>query len=161
MLPHPLLSVVLVGLWLLLVNSISVGHILLGAVLGVAIPVFTDRFWPERPHIARPGLLVRFFLGTFLYDVLVANIRVVMLILQRDIDRLRPAFIEIPLDTDDHLVISMLASVISLTPGTVSCELSSDCRTLIVHCLHSLDPEDDIRTIKSRYEAPLKEIFSC
>ncbi|HKK99543.1 MAG TPA: Na+/H+ antiporter subunit E, partial [Desulfotignum sp.] len=78
-----------------------------------------------------------------------------------DISRLRPRFLEIPLDTQDPMVITILASVISLTPGTVSAEVSKDRQTLIVHGLDVADEKTAIHTIKTRYEAPLKEIFSC
>ncbi len=160
-LPHPLMTLVLVIIWLFLVNTITFGHLLLGTLLGIAIPWFTNRFWPERPKIAKPFLLFRFFFITFVTDVIVANITVVRLFLLPDISRLRPRFIEIPLDTQDPMVITILASVISLTPGTVSSEVSEDRQTLIVHGLDVADEKTAVQTIKTRYEAPLKEIFSC
>ncbi|MCF8074624.1 MAG: Na+/H+ antiporter subunit E [Desulfotignum sp.] len=160
-LPHPLMTLVLVIIWLFLVNTITFGHLLLGTLLGIAIPWFTNRFWPERPKIAKPFLLFRFFFITFVTDVIVANITVVRLFLLPDISRLRPRFIEIPLDTQDPMVITILASVISLTPGTVSAEVSEDRQTLIVHGLDVADEALAAQTIKTRYEAPLKEIFSC
>lgn len=160
-LPHPLMTMVLIIIWFLLVNTITFGHLLLGTLLGITIPWFTNRFWPERPKIAKPFLLFRFFFITFVTDVIVANITVVRLFLLPDISRLRPRFIEIPLDTEDPMVITILASVISLTPGTVSAEVSEDRQTLIVHGLDVADEKTAVQTIKTRYEAPLKEIFSC
>jgi len=65
------------------------------------------------------------------------------------------------LDTDDPMVISILANVISMTPGTVSSEISADKKTLIVHGLNVPDEQEAIAQIKSRYEATLKEIFTC
>jgi multicomponent K+:H+ antiporter subunit E len=160
-LPHPLMTLVLVLVWLFLVNTVTFGHLFLGTLLGIAIPWFTNRFWPERPKIAKPFLLFRFFFITFVTDVIVANITVVRLFLQPDISRLRPRFIDVPLDTQDPMVITILASVISLTPGTVSAEISEDRQTLIVHGLDVADETLAVQTIKTRYEAPLKEIFSC
>jgi len=160
-LPHPLLSLVLMVTWLFLVNTITFAHLVLGTLLGIAIPWFTNRFWPERPKIAKPLLLFRFFFITFLTDVIVANITVVRLFLMPDISRLKPRFIEVPLDTQDPMVITILASVISLTPGTVSAEVSEDRKILIVHGLDVADETLAVQTIKTRYEAPLKEIFSC
>jgi multicomponent K+:H+ antiporter subunit E len=160
-LPHPLMSLTLIVVWLFLVNTITFGHLVLGTLLGIAIPLFTNRFWPERPMIAKPFLLFRFFFITFVADVIVANITVVRLFLLPDISRLRPRFIEIPLDTQDPMVITILASVISLTPGTVSAEVCDDRQALIVHGLDVADEKTAVHTIKTRYEAPLKEIFSC
>ncbi len=75
--------------------------------------------------------------------------------------RLRPAFVEVPLDIRDDFVITMLASVVSLTPGTVSADVSQDRTLLLVHGLDVADIPEMIATIKQRYEAPLKEIFGC
>lgn len=160
-LPHPLMSITLIVLWLLLNNSYAFGHVVLGTLLGVAIPWLTNRFWPEKPRIRKRRLFFKFFFGTFLYDVIVANVNVVRLILQPDIGKLQPRFIRIPLDTSDPLVITILANVISMTPGTVSSDLSDDKRTLIVHGLNVPDEQEAVREIKTRYEATLKEIFTC
>lgn len=157
LLPHPLLSPILAVIWLLLVNEFSVGHALLGLLLGWLIPVFTLNFWPEKVRIFRP---LRLFLFSFLvvYDIAVANIKVAFLILGPT-GKLKPAFVRLPLDLHSDLAISLLANTISLTPGTVSAELSPDRRYLLVHVLHAQDGESLVSAMKSRYEAPIKEIF--
>ncbi len=160
-LPQPVLTLVLLIIWLFLTNTISPGHILLGGLIGIIIPWFTNRFWPERPELIRPVRLFRFFFFTFLSDIIVANISVVKLILQPDLSQLKSGFIEVPLEIEDPMVTTLLASIISLTPGTVTAEVSKDQRSLIVHGLDIPDPETEIHLIKTRYEAPLKEIFSC
>ena len=158
-LPHPLLTPVLAAIWLLLNNSIAPGQILLGLLLGWAIPRFTLAFWPERVRIRRPALLLR-FAAIFLYDVIIANLSVARPILAGP-RRLRPAFVVVPLDISDDLAISLLANTICLTPGTVSARLSADKRQLLVHALDCADPALLVATIKTRFEAPLKEILEC
>ena len=54
---------------------------------------------------------------------------------------------------------TVLAGTITMTPGTVSCDLSADGRSLLVHCLDAPDAEEAVRQMKVRYEARLKEIF--
>ena len=160
LLPHPLLSAILVAIWLLLVNELSFGHLLLGMLLGWAVPLYTARFWPDNVHVRRPLLLLR-FIGVVLYDILVANVTVARLILGRQ-DRLEPAFLVLPLRLKTDVAISLLANTISLTPGTVSTYLSADRRCLIIHSLHTTEPEEVLDTIRQRYETPLKEILeSC
>ena len=88
LLPHPLLSATLVIIWLLLVNQLSFGHLLLGIVLGLAVPWYTARFWPDHVHVRRPWLLMR-FIAVVLYDILVANVAVARLIMGRQ-ERLTP-----------------------------------------------------------------------
>jgi multicomponent K+:H+ antiporter subunit E len=158
-LPHPLLTPMLAGIWLLLNNSIAPGQIVLGLLLGWAIPRFTLAFWPERVRIHAPFGLLR-FAGVFLRDVIVANLSVARLILAGP-RALRPAFVVVPLDLTDDLAISLLANTICLTPGTVSAHLSTDRRQLLVHALDCGDPDELVATIKTRFEAPLKEIFAC
>lgn len=156
-LPHPFLTLILTGLWLLLVNSSQPGQVVLGLFLGWMIPLLTTQFWPEEVRIYRPVYLVR-FVGIILLDIIQANFTVARLILGRP-QRLQPAFISVPLILKSDVAISFLANVITLTPGTVSARLSSDRRHLLVHALNVSDVEALAYTIKSRYEKPLKEIF--
>jgi multicomponent K+:H+ antiporter subunit E len=160
LLPHPLLTPALTGIWLLLNNSIEPGHILLGLLLGWIIPVLTIRFWPDKVVIRKPVVLLRFGF-IFLYDIVVANFTVARLILGNP-DKLTPAFVKLPLDLTSDIAISLLASSLTLTPGTLSARLSEDRSYLLVHALNETDPDTLIATIKQRYERPLKEIFeSC
>lgn len=157
LLPHPLLSLSLAVLWLLLVNQLSAGHVVLGALLGWLIPFATAPFWPEHIRIRHPAVLLR-FLAVFVYDIVRGSFHVAGLIL-RGPARLRPAFVEVPLALTTDLAISLLANTISLTPGTVSVMLAPDKRTLIVHALDTADPQVLVMGIKQRYEVPLKKIF--
>ncbi|MBA3033002.1 MAG: Na+/H+ antiporter subunit E [Gammaproteobacteria bacterium] len=159
LLPHPLLTPMLALVWLLLNNSVAPGQIVLGLLLGWAIPVFTLPFWPEQVRIRHPRTLLR-FAGVVLFDILVANLKVAWLILVRG-RHLRPAFVVVSLDVRHDLAISALANTICLTPGTVSARLSEDRKSLLVHALDADDHAELVATIKSRYEAPLKEIFEC
>lgn len=157
LLPHPILTPVLALIWLLLVNSLSPGHILLGLLLGWAIPIFTLRFWPEQVRLHKPLTLLR-FLGLVIYDIFVANLAVAGLILAGP-KHVKPAFVHVPLALRTDLAISLLANTVSLTPGTVSAWLSPDRSHLVVHGLKVRDPDALIAEIKRRYEAPIKEVF--
>ena len=157
LLPHPLLTVSLALLWLLLVNQLSAGHLLLGALLGWLIPFATSSFWPEQIRIRHPLTLLG-FLVVFVYDIVRGSFLVAWLI-QLGPRRLRPVFVEVPLALETDLAISLLAKTISLTPGTVSARLSADKRTLIVHTIDTGDAAALVAEIKQRYETPLKKIF--
>jgi multicomponent K+:H+ antiporter subunit E len=153
LLPHPILTLMLLGLWLLLVNSLAPGQILLGAVLAWSIPLYTARFWTAQIKVRRPRLLLR-LAGTILYDILVANIAVARLIIGPRA-HIRPAFIRMPLRLQGNVGVSLLANVITLTPGTLSASLSPDRSELIIHALQGDDPEAIIADIRARYEQPL------
>jgi len=157
--PQPLMSLCLWLVWLLLAESAAPAHLLLGCVLGLGLPLFTSRFWPDPSGLRRPLLLVP-YLAILLWDIIVANLVVARLILG-PVDRLRPAFIRLPLDLKQDMAIVVLAHTISLTPGTVSIHLSTDRQVLLIHALDVDDEAQLIRRIKKRYEQPLKEIFAC
>lgn len=158
-LPFPGLSLLLWAVWLLLVNEVSVGQVLLGALLGWLIPLGTRFFWPVVPRLRRLDRLLVFLL-VVLRDIVLANITVARLILGPQ-SRIRPAFVELPLELETDFAITVLANTISLTPGTVSADVSADRRTLLVHVLDLEDEQRLIDTIRQRYEQPLKEVFEC
>jgi multicomponent K+:H+ antiporter subunit E len=158
--PHPLLSFALWVVWLLLNNTTAMGHVVLGGFLAILIPWMTSSFWPEKVLIRRPWLLLKYVV-VVLFDILVSNLVVTKLILGRS-SNLNPGFIQYELQLKSPVGIGLLANTISLTPGTVSCDLSEDRRFLLIHSLHI----EDVATIKAdihrKFERPLKEIFaSC
>jgi multicomponent K+:H+ antiporter subunit E len=157
LLPQPILTLLLIGFWLLLVNSIHPRMIVLGTVFAVVVPWFSNLFMPVKPKVHRWGIAIRFVL-VFLWDLVVANVVVALLIL-RVTHTPRSCWLVIPLDIRDAFGMATLASVISLTPGTVSSRIDGRRRVLLVHALDSTDPEREIALIKSRYERPLMEIF--
>ncbi|GAA0787917.1 Na+/H+ antiporter subunit E [Marinobacterium sediminicola] len=158
-LPMPVHSLLLFVVWLLLNNSAAPGHLVLGAFLALTIPLLCAPLQIPQPVVRRPLLAVRYVLRV-LGDIVVANVEVALLVMG-SMRKLQPAFVAVPLELTSELPLTILASTVSLTPGTVSAELSEDRRWLYVHALHLTDEQALIETIKSRYEAPLKEIFAC
>lgn len=158
-LPHPWLSLVMLLIWLLLMNSLAPGQLLLGALLGWSIPLLVKDFLFEVPRLRRPLRLLA-YLGRILGDIVIANLHVARLVLGPK-SRLRPAFIEIPMALENEFLLTVLTSIVSLTPGTVSASLSHDRRTLLVHALDAQEPARLAEQVKQRYEAPLLEIFEC
>ena len=157
--PHPALSVFMLLLWLLLANSVSAGQLVLGSLLAWLIPWFSQGFWPETLRIRKPLLLVKFVL-VVLWDILIANVILAARILG-PMNKLQPAFMRVPLDIEQEFTITLFASTISLTPGTVSADLNMEEKYLLVHSLHVTDIDAAIAEMKQRYEAPLKEVFEC
>ena len=158
--PHPHLSLLLVSIWLLVNNTFSPGHILLGGLIATLIPILTAAFGPEPILLQRPGLMFKYAVRLVL-DIFTANLQVAVWILRPN-QKLQPAFIEYELELRSPLAISVLANTISLTPGTVSCDLSSDQRYLLIHSLHTTDADSLTQQIHQRYEKPLMDAFkSC
>ncbi|WP_323716679.1 Na+/H+ antiporter subunit E [Paracoccus aminovorans] len=158
LLPHPVLSLVLALVWLGLVNRWAWGSLVFAVLVGVAVPLLTAPYWPGARGFRRPWRLPG-YLALVLADIVKANVAVELIVLFKPRRALRPAWIAVPLDLRRPEAIAALAGTITLTPGTVSCDLSQDGRALLVHCLHAPDPDAVRDEIKTRYEARLKEIF--
>ena len=158
LLPHPWLTALLTLVWLLLVNSISLGTLVLGLILGLVIPIVTAAYWPNRPILGKPFAMLIYTL-IVLWDILVANVQVALTIIFKSNARMRPKWVAIPLDLRTPEAITVLAGTITLTPGTVSADLSSEGHSLLVHCLDAEDADAVRDQIKTRYERRLKEIF--
>lgn len=145
--------------WLLMANSITVGGIILGSLFALILPKFTEPFWPDRPRM-RFRRAFWAYLAIVLFDIVVANFQVAWLILFRRNRDLRARWLVVPVELSTPEAITMLAGTISLTPGTVSSDVSADGRYLLVHALDVADEAAEVARIKSRYEARLQRIFA-
>ena len=159
LLPHPFLTVLLAVVWTLLQNDVSAGMVVFGLILGVIIPLGTSIWWPDTPRGFHMGKMITYSF-VVIWDILVANVQVAWIVLTRPNDKLRPAWIEVPLDLKQPEAITILAGTITLTPGTVSADLSDEGHSLLVHALDAEDPDAVRDEIKDRYERRLKEIFA-
>ncbi|OZG72854.1 Na+/H+ antiporter subunit E [Hahella sp. CCB-MM4] len=157
--PMPLHSIFLLLVWLGLNNTLAPGHIVLGGILAFLIPLVVAGLHTPQPRVQRYGLACRYVLMV-MYDIVVANIEVAIRILG-PMKNLKPGFVAVPIETHNELMLTILASTISLTPGTVSAEVTKDRKWLYVHVLHMEDEEALIQQIKERYERKLREVFGC
>ncbi|WP_234406289.1 Na+/H+ antiporter subunit E [Methylobacillus glycogenes] len=157
LLPHPLLTLLLAVIWLLLANNIAAGEVVVGLLLGWAIPFFALQFWPDKLYVHKPITLLK-FAYILLHDIIEANFIVALRILGRP-EKLRPAFIVVPIDLNSDFAMSILANTTCLTPGSLSALLAPDRKSILVHAMDVDDEAAFIHTIKTRYEQPLKEIF--
>lgn len=155
----PVFLCVLVVMWLLLNNTISLGHIVLGFVLSALLLLAAFRLRPLQPTMRRFPVLVRLFFDV-LIDIIRSNIGVARVVLglvgERDV---HAGFIRIPIDMRDPHGFAVLAMIITATPGTIWVELTDDRTELTIHVLDLIDEQEWIDRIKGRYERPLMEVF--
>ncbi len=156
--PSPALSLTVALAWLLLVGSLATAHMLFALVLAWLLPHAAQRLRHSQAGLRRPAVIVRLSL-IVLWDIVLSNIEVARRILGSE-SAIRPDYIWIPLDIENPYGIAALAGIITMTPGTLSADLSPDNRHLLVHCFHLDDGPAQIDQIKQRYERPLREIFS-
>ncbi|BFO55282.1 Na+/H+ antiporter subunit E [Acidovorax sacchari] len=156
--PAPLLSAALAGMWLLLNHSTSAGHLILAAIVGVAIPLLTRGLRPVPVRVRRPGAILRLALSVMV-DTSLSNLNVVRFLLFKSQRKHPSGFVQIPLDLRDANGLAVLAVIVCITPGTSWAELSLDRSVLMLHVLELDSHEAVIGHIKQRYERPLMEIF--
>jgi multicomponent K+:H+ antiporter subunit E len=156
--PRPLIAAASALVFIFLMNAITLGVVLLGILIGLVVAHFSNRYWPGRPRLKKPLSIIA-YLAIVIRDIVVSNIEVAQLVLFRKGSNLRSQFITIPLDLRSPEAIAALAGTITLTPGTLSADVSADGRALLIHCLNVDDPAAVVADIKSRYESRLKEIF--
>jgi multicomponent K+:H+ antiporter subunit E len=157
LLPAPLLSLVLLLAWPVLNQSWSAGQWLLGALLAVVVPWLSEPMRADKPRLRRLDVALR--LGAVvLGDIVTSNLAVARRILGRE-TAIRPGYVWLPLSiTDPHGIVA-LAGIVTMTPGTLSADLSPDRSHLLIHAFNVDDAAALIATIKARYEAPLMEVF--
>jgi multicomponent K+:H+ antiporter subunit E len=155
---HPVMSSAVAATWLLLQQSLAVPQLLTAAALGLLLPRLVHGFTgvPARPRAWGKALRLTLVV---LRDIVVANVTVARLVLS-PWARPVPAWVPVELELRDPRAVTLLATIITTTPGTVSCVIDEAGHRLLVHALDGSAGADAIAAdIKTRYEAPLKEIF--
>jgi multicomponent K+:H+ antiporter subunit E len=155
--PHPVLSAVLALGWLMLQQSLAVAQLITALVLGWGLPQLVHGFLGERLQIRswRAALRLTFIV---LWDIVVSNITVARIVLS-PVSNPQPAWVPIALDIRHPTAITLLATIITTTPGTVSCIVDEERRMILVHALDCDDVPGMAAQIKERYEKPLGEIL--
>ncbi len=156
-LPYPLLASSLFLMWLLLTQSFSAGQLLLALVVAVLATWAMTTLKPELFHLYSVRAILR-LTGIVIIDIVRSNFAVARIILFPRRDSVS-GFVSLPLDLRNNYGLTILALIITATPGTMWIHLDRAKDTLLVHVLDLIDEEAWIQLIKDRYEALLMEIF--
>lgn len=158
LLPAPLVSLGLFIVWLVLNHSTSAGHLLLAALLAVALPLVFASLRPQAVRVRRPLSILRLCF-IVMVDTTESNIAVLRALLRPGPPRHPSDFVTIPLELRDPNALAVLAMIVCITPGTSWAELSLDRSLLMLHVLEVADAQAIVQHVKTRYERPLMEIF--
>jgi multicomponent Na+:H+ antiporter subunit E len=152
------LNIVLAFAWQALTASFSLFGLISGFLIGYgALWLAQPLFGESSPYFRRIYRICRLVLF-FLYELVVSSIRVTWDIL-RPQGQSRPEIVAMPLDVESDLEILLVTSLISLTPGTLSLDVSPDRKTLFVHAMFADDPEALVAELKHGMERMVKEAF--
>ena len=153
---HPWLSVLLAASWLLLQHTLAPFHLISAVLIGLLVPRLLHNFLPAtKPMRFVPAMRLMLVV---LWDIVMSNITVARLVLG-PMSRPQPAWVTVPLALSHPTAIALLASIITTTPGTVSCLIDEERKHILVHALDCSDPAQMAADIKARYEILLLAIF--
>lgn len=157
-LAHPWLTGAILVSWLLLQGSLELVHWIWGAVLGLLLPWLAHDFIDAPPTPVRAWRAMLRLAGVVLWDIVKANVTVARIVLDPR-RQPQPAWVHVDYTLQDPRGVVLLATIITMTPGTVSCVIEEERRRILVHALDAGDPQAVAAEILERYERPLKEIF--
>lgn len=155
--PYPLMIVSLILTWLLL-TSLSLGNLLLGAGVALLAAQGLAALHPVKPRLRRWDLIPK-LIGVVLYDIIRSNIAVVTIILLGPRRQRKSGFLTIPLDLRDPTGLAILSLIVTSTPGTAWMDYNSARGTVLLHIFDLVDEAEWLDIIKNRYEHLLREIF--
>ncbi len=152
------LNVLLALAWVAITGDVSVGNLLTGFGLGLVVLFFTRRIVGQPTYLLRLWRVVS-LLVFFLRELILSNLRVAYDVLTPGY-HLRPGVVAIPLDARTDTEITLLANMITLTPGSFSLDVSADRRVLYLHVMY-LDEDVDAfrRKIKDGFERRILEVL--
>lgn len=151
-----LLNLILAFLWTALTADFRAENIALGFVFAFGIIALTSRIWGDSPYARKSWLLVK-FMAFIVWEILISNFRVASDVLRFKLKN-RPGVIAIPLDAKTDFEITLIANLISLTPGTLTLDVSTDKSMLFVHTMFADDAQAQRDTLKNDIEKRILRI---
>ncbi|MBX2999900.1 MAG: Na+/H+ antiporter subunit E [Caldilineaceae bacterium] len=139
--------------WLMLTAKLTLPNVVLGVVVALIAIAVT-----QQTNIARRGYRMFLLAIFFIWEVLVANVRIAIAILRPRL-QLQPAIIAIPVEELSEPELVVLATFLTLTPGTLSVDVAPDQSTLYVHTFNLIDAEQFRREVKGNVQRAIQEVF--
>lgn len=151
-----LLNFSLAFLWMFLSANFSINGFLIGFILGAIALIIMRRFFKSRLYIGRVWSIISLIL-LFLKELILANIAVLKVVLKPKLD-MQPAFFKYETALTEEWELTLLSSLITLTPGTVVVHISDDNKYLYIHAIDAADIDETIASIRDSFEKAILEV---
>lgn len=152
-----LLNLLLMVSWVVLTGNYSPAHLLFGFFLGYFVLWILQGPGKRQPYFGHMFKIIELFFF-FIWELIVSNFKVAAEVLRPGIQS-TPAILAIPLDMKDRRGIVLLSNMITLTPGTLTVDISDDHQVLYMHTMYAEDIEDARVKIKQGFERRIREIY--
>ena len=152
-----LLNILLAIAWILLTGEVTAENFIEGLIIGYLILWVSKLALGGTEYFKKIPKAISFFFY-FIKELILANIKVAFDIITPK-DYMKPGIVAVPLDAKTDMEITLLANLITLTPGTLSLDVSKDKKVLYIHTLYLDDTEKFRAEIKNGMEKRLLEVM--
>jgi len=149
---HLLISI----MWMFLVETYTIGSFLVGFLVGAILLFLLRRFIPGRLYLIRLLLILKLIL-IFIRELILSNIEIVKLVYKKE-PTFEPGIFAYPTELTSDWELTLLANLITLTPGSLSVAISEDNKTIFIHAMNIENIEDEIKGIKDTFEHAIREV---
>lgn len=151
-----LLNVFVAVIWMFMSSSLTATTFIIGYIIGILLILMTRRFFTTRLYLWRVWAAIKLTL-IFFRELILSNISVLMHVIRPRLN-IQPMFFALPTDLEKDWEITLLSSLITLTPGTIVVNVSHDQRTLYIHALDVNDVDEAVESIKNSFEKAIMEV---
>ncbi|MFC5603570.1 Na+/H+ antiporter subunit E [Sporosarcina koreensis] len=151
-----LLNFFIAVIWMFLNSSLTATTFIIGYLIGLILILITRRFFKTRLYIWRLWAAIKLTL-LFFKELTLSNISVLMLVIRPKL-QLQPMIFALPTELEHDWEITLLSSLITLTPGTIVLHVSDDQRILYIHAIDVDDVDEAIDSIKNSFEKAIMEV---
>lgn len=149
-------NIVIAIIWMFLTESYSFTSFFIGFLLGIGMLFLFNRFIPDSFYFKYVWAIVKLIV-LFIKELILSNLSVLKLVYKPKLE-IKPGIIALPTDLNRNWEITILANLITLTPGTLSIDVSPDNRYIYIHVMDMPDVDEAIMQIKNTFEKAIMEV---
>lgn len=150
------LNIIIAIMWMFLSETYTFTTFFVGYILGIFL-IFIMRRFISKPFYLNKVWKALLLILLFIRELIVSSIDIIKFVYKKDLDN-RPGIFALPLEVKGDWEVTILANLISLTPGTLSLAVSDDQETLYIHAMDIPDIESSITDIKETFEKAIMEV---
>ncbi|MFE6168387.1 Na+/H+ antiporter subunit E [Viridibacillus arvi] len=151
-----LLNFFIAFIWMFLSTNFASSNFVVGFILGMIMIYIMRNFFSSRLYISRFWAVIKLIV-LFMKELILANFQVFMVIIKPKLD-MSPAFFAMQTELEQDWEITLLSSLITLTPGTIVVHVSDDSKTLYIHAIDIDDVDSAVDSIKNSFEKAILEV---
>lgn len=143
-------------MWMFLTESYTFSSFIIGFIIGAVLLLVLNRLFPGTYYVYRL-YKIGVLLLIFIRELILSNLSIIKMVYSPKLD-VEPGIFAYPTDLKKAWQITLLANLITLTPGTLTVAISDDQTQLFIHAMHIDSTADSINDIKNTFEKAIMEV---